>query len=248
MDWAGLVCGAVLAAGAIAAYGNSFGAPFVWDDPLSIVQNPTIRHLWPIWGPLRPLQGTGTTVEGRPLLNLSLAANYAISGTRVWSYHAVNVLIHAIAGLALFGIVRRTVNGKDGPGFQPAPGRDRGLKARATPIAFAVALLWTLHPLQTEAVTYIVQRAESLMGLLYLLTLYCFIRGEDDDGAGAAGQGFSRLSRLRPPAFSILSVVFCFLGMATKEVMVSAPVIVFLYDRTFLAGGFRVTGRANPAR
>ena len=50
---------------------------------------------------------------------------------------------------------------------------------RATLLAFAVALLWTVHPLQTEAVTYIVQRTESLMGLFYLLTLYCFIRGAE---------------------------------------------------------------------
>ena len=49
----------------------------------------------------------------------------------------------------------------------------------ATPMAFAIALLWTLHPLQTEAVTYIIQRVESLMGLFYLLTLYCFIRGTE---------------------------------------------------------------------
>ncbi|HXN35557.1 MAG TPA: tetratricopeptide repeat protein, partial [Opitutaceae bacterium] len=85
------------------------------------------------------------------------------------------------------------------------------------------ALLWTLHPLQTESVTYIIQRAESLMGLLYLLTLYCFIRGAERQGPG--------------PWF-ILSIGACLLGMATKEVMASAPLIVLLYDRTFIAGSF----------
>jgi len=91
------------------------------------------------------------------------------------------------------------------------------------PVSFAAALLWLVHPLQTESVTYLVQRAESLMGLFYLLTLYCFIRGAEPG---------------RPARWFVLSFVSCLLGMGTKEVMVSAPFIVLLYDRTFLAGSF----------
>jgi len=129
----------------------------------------------------------------------------------VWSYHAFNLVILVLAGLTLFGIVRRTL----------APWVGLG----ASPIAFCAALLWVLHPLLTESVTYVIQRAESLMGLFYLLTLYFFIR--------AAGTN-SRHKRL----WFGLSVASGLLGMATKDVMVSAPLIVFLYDRTFLAGGF----------
>ena len=62
------------------------------------------------------------------------------------------------------------------------------------------------------------------MGLFYLLTLYCFIRG-----AGSA----------RPIFWYFTAVVACLLGMATKEVMATAPLIVLLYDRTFLAGSLR---------
>jgi protein O-mannosyl-transferase len=91
-------------------------------------------------------------------------------------------------------------------------------------LALAVAVLWSLHPVQTEAVTYISQRSESLMGLCYLLTFYCLIRG-------ATSQ--------RPGAWYGLAVVVCLLGTASKEVMVSAPLMVLLYDRTFLAGSFR---------
>jgi protein O-mannosyl-transferase len=86
------------------------------------------------------------------------------------------------------------------------------------------AVIWIVHPLQTEAVTYISQRCESLMGLFYLLTLYGFIRGAE--------------SRT-PAGWFALSVAACFLGMATKEVMVTAPVMVLLYDRTFVSGTFR---------
>ena len=151
----------------------------------------------------------GLPVSGRPVLNLSFAINYAISGTAVWSYHALNLLIHVLAGLALFGIVRRTLS--------------------SAFLAFAITLLWVVHPLQTESVTYLSQRAESLMGLFYLLTLYFFIRGVlAGDRAGAG----------RPAGWYALSVLACLLGMGTKEVMATAPVIVFLYDRAFAGGTF----------
>jgi len=111
---------------------------------------------------------------------LSLALNYAVSGTDVWSYHALNLSIHILSGLALFGIVRRTL--------------ERRAEARAPAIAFCAALLWVVHPLLTESVTYIVQRAESLMGLFYLLTLYAFIRACGQDPERPAPGSFSARS------------------------------------------------------
>ncbi len=210
-DWLRLVGGAILAAGAMAVYSRTFSVPLIFDDFPAIVGNSTIRH-WStaFWPP------GSSTASGRPILNLSLAINYAISGTAVWSYHAANLAIHILAGLTLFGIVRRTLAPRAGPA--------------AALIAFSAALLWTLHPLQTESVTYLVQRAESLMGLFYLFTLYGFIRG-------AEAEGHPR--RL----WFALSVAACLLGMATKEVMVTAPLIVLLYDRTFVAGSFREAWR-----
>jgi protein O-mannosyl-transferase len=207
MDGKAPAAGAVLAILVIAAYGRTFSVPLLFDDNPSIENNLSIRHLETA---LRP--PTGTTVSGRPFLNLSFAINYAVSGDAVWSYHALNVAIHVFAALALLGIVRRTL------GSRPP--------ASALAIAFSIALLWAVHPLQTEAVTYIAQRAESLMGLLYLLTLYCFIRGADPF-AQSRGLWFA------------LCFVSCLLGMATKEVMASAPLIVWVYDRIFVAGGYR---------
>ena len=197
----------LIACAVLAAYSGSFGGPFIYDDLGSIPGNPSIRHLWPAWGALSPPLGEGRTVEGRPVLNLSLALNYAISGTAVWSYHVANLLIHLLAGLTLFGIARRTL-----ARLRPVPGA-----------SLAIVLLWTLHPLQTEAVTYTIQRAESLMGLFYLLTLYGFVRYAEDGKS----------------MWAWLSVACCLLGMGTKEVAVTLPVLVFLYDRTFVAGSFR---------
>ena len=206
--------GVFIVLAALAAYHNSFSVPFLFDDEASITENRTIRHLWPIWDTLSPPQG-GETVSGRPMVNLSLAVNHAFGGTVVWGYHALNLAIHILAGLTLFGVVRRTL-------LQPTLCGRFG--AAALPLALATAVIWTVHPLQTESVTYVVQRTESLMGLFYLLTLYCFIRG-------AASPV--------PRIWYSLSVMACLLGMASKEVMVSAPLMALLYDRTFISGSFR---------
>ena len=98
----------VIAAGLL-AYHNSFTGAFVDDDFRSITDNPSIRHLWPIWQCLSPPHRDWLTVEGRPLINLSLAVSYALSGYNVWGYHAVNLAVHILAGLTLLGIVRRTL-------------------------------------------------------------------------------------------------------------------------------------------
>jgi protein O-mannosyl-transferase len=213
--WVTILAGSIIAFAALAAYHNSFSGPFIFDDTLSIVENRTIRHLWPISRALSPPHGSAQTVSGRPMVNLSLAVNYALGGRAVWGYHALNLAIHILAGLTLFGVVRRTL-------LQPS------LRARfgeaAMLLGLAVAVIWTIHPLQTESVTYVAQRAESLMGLFYLLTVYCFIRGTESQA---------------PRTWYTLSVATCLLGMASKEVMISAPLMVLLYDRTFVGGSFR---------
>ena len=170
-----LAAGIIILAG-VAAYSNSLSGPFIFDDHPAIVDNPTIRRLLPIWKPLCP-PGTGISVSGRPVLNLSLALDFAVSGFHVRGYHVTNLAIHLVAALLLFGIVRRTVCKFS----EQLP--ELAASKTAVFIALAVALLWAVHPLQTESVTYIVQRAESLMGLFYLLTLYCFLHGADSKRA-----------------------------------------------------------------
>ncbi len=194
-----------IVAAAVLAYAGSMHGPPVFDDLLSIAQNPTLRHFSTA---LSPPTG-GLTVSGRPILNLSFAVNYAISGTAAWSYHALNLLIHTLAALLLFGLLRRT-------------------PPKSAPFAFAVALLWAVHPIQSESVTYLVQRAESLMGLFYIATLYGFSKASTDEAV-------HEKTRRWWLAFSCLA---CLMGMGTKEVMVTAPVLVLFYDRTFVSGSF----------
>ena len=156
----------------------------------------------------------GQTSPARPMVGLTSAINYAISAKGVWSYHLFNICVHAAAGFVLFGVVRRTLL---------SPQLSGRFAEAAAPLALVCATIWVVHPLQTQAVTYTVQRAESMMGLFYLLTVYCAIRTLDSAPA---------------KRWYIASVCACAAGMATKEVMVTAPVMVVLYDRTFALGSF----------
>jgi hypothetical protein len=235
------LAGGLLVIAALIAYHPSFSVPFLYDDVPAIPDNPTIRHLWPIGPVLSP--PARLTTSGRPVINLSLAINYAFGQTDVTGYHALNLAIHILAGLVLFGLVRRTLLRPAFAGLRRARPQDS-----TTLLAFTIAALWMLHPLQTESVTYIVQRAESLMGLFYLLTLYCFVRSADETGKRQEARGESPEKETRGPhlirspasgLWPLASGLFCFLGMASKEVMVSAPLLVLLYDRTFVAGSFR---------
>jgi len=203
-------CAVIVLAG-LAAYHNSFGGVFVFDDFKAIAENASIRRLWPPGPALWPPPDGGNS--GRPLANLSFALNYALSGLNVWSYHAFNLAVHIGAGLALFGVAKRTL-------LQPALRPQFGDEAPL--LALAIATLWTVHPVQTEAVTFLAQRVESLMGLFYLVTLYCFIRGSE------SGKTASR--------WLAASIGACLCGMTVKETMATAPMMVLLYDRTFVAG------------
>ena len=196
------------------AYADSFPALYLFDDAGAITENPTIRHFR---SALEPIPN-GTPVSGRPLVNLLFAVNYAAGGLAVGGYHVVNLVIHLLAALTLFGLIRRTLL------LPVIPAR---LREAATAIAGTAALLWAVHPLETESVTYLSQRAESLMGLFYLLTFYAFVRSLQGDSI----------------PWRIASVVACLAGMASKEVMVSAPLLVLLFDRTFAAGTFRAALR-----
>jgi tetratricopeptide (TPR) repeat protein len=191
------------------AYANTLGVPFVFDDIPAISGNGTLGSLV---GSLAPPQGL--PVSGRPLLNLTFALNFAIGGMDVRGYHVFNLCVHILGGLVLFGLALRTLAK---PALVGRFGRDR------LPLALAIAALWLLHPISTEAVTYVSQRAESLMALFYLGTLYFFVVGEASP---------------RPAAWWAASVALCLFGGLTKEVMATVPLAVLLYDRTFCAGSY----------
>jgi tetratricopeptide (TPR) repeat protein len=199
-----------VAAATVLTWLNGFRGVFVYDDLREIVENASLRG-WP--GLLRD----------RPLVLWSLWLNFRLGGLEVAGWHAFNLAVHVLAGLALFGVVRRVLL------LDRFQGR---FEHSAHRCAAAVALLWSLHPLQTESVTYIIQRAESMMGLFYLLTLYCLLRA-----AGAP----------RPRRWWGAGVAACAAGMLCKPVMVTAPVAVLLLDGLLVSGSFREALRRRGA-
>ncbi|MDO8785475.1 MAG: tetratricopeptide repeat protein [Syntrophales bacterium] len=209
----------VIAALVFIVYANTFHVPFIFDDR-NIVDNRSIHDLLSVSHVFAPPFETG--IAGRPIVNLSLALNYAISGMNPWSYHLLNLLIHLSAALCLFGIVRRSflsdrLKGKYGHA--------------ATPLSFACALLWALHPLQTQAVTYTIQRCESLMGLCFLLTFYLAIQGWQSAA---------------PRRLHLTAVLSFLIGVGTKETIVIAPFLLFVYDLLFFHGDPRNVLRRSP--
>ena len=137
-------------------------------------------------------------------------------------HHILNIFIHLAATLTLYGVVRRSL-------LRPRFG-DR-FAGRAPYLAFAAALLWMAHPLQTQCVTYIIQRGESMAGLFYMLILYAMLRADESEDQ----EGYSWLRF----AWYMLAVVSVVLGYASKETMASVPGAVILFDRIFLARSIR---------
>jgi hypothetical protein len=154
---------AALALAGSLAYVNAVRRPFMFDDVAAIVGNDQIRQLDPaVFLPERE-----RPVAGRPLVNLSFAINYALGGLDVAGYHIWNISLHLLCGLLLFAVVRDTL------GLPRIPPK---LRSPATAIGFTVALIWMLHPLNSEVITYVTQRTESMMACFYLLTLYASFR------------------------------------------------------------------------
>ncbi len=205
----------------ICTFAPAIRGPLIFDDFRAVQFNPTLADLGTALHP--PAE---SAVAGRPVTNITLALDFLLNErlgidqqpapaarNRTIVYHATNILIHLLAGLLLFGIIRRT------PGTRRT--RDEDMH-RWNGLPLFVTAVWMVHPLQADAVDYIVQRTELLASLCYLATLYCSIRAWDAPRQGE-----------RPLRWYLLGIVACALGMGAKEIMVTAPVLVLLYDRAF---------------
>ena len=211
-----LCCGLALVVIICVCYQNTLDVPFLLDDHGNIVGNVGLSHIVP--DPQKSRFGWQRGVG-----HITFAVNHRLARRdtetghdRTRGYHVVNIAIHCGAALALFGLVRRSLL---------LPNLPEPLRSRATGLAFVAAIIWSVHPLQTGAVTYIIQRLESLMGLCYLLCLYCAIRGVSSLG-----------SRL---VWYAGSVVAFSLGLFVKEVMITAPVVLLIFDYLFLSPSWR---------
>jgi protein O-mannosyl-transferase len=205
----------------ILVYSNSFDVPFLFDDEGSITDNPIIRNLDSFLGG----EGYHNSFNYNPrrfVGYLTLALNYRIGGLDVTGYHAVNLAIHIACALLVYALVRGTLQT---PFFRREG--EAGALSQASAalfIPFCAALLFVAHPVQTQAVTYIVQRLASLCTMFYLASLVCYARARilHDDGRGT-----------RSIPFYALSLAAALLAIATKEIAATLPFLIAAYEFSF---------------
>lgn len=204
-------------------HAGNLDGPFVFDDQQSIVDNATLRAPLSLAVLSPPRE---TPVAGRPLANLTLGLDRARAGLEPSAFHLTNLALHALAALLAFATLRRLF------ALQAMP---EPVRVRASTLALATALLFAAHPMAVEIVLYTTQRTESLVSLCYLGALLLLLRAH---AAGATRAW---------PAMAAVGV----LGVASKEVFVTAPVMALFLDRAFLAGSFagalRARGRLHAA-
>ncbi len=193
----------------VLTHGGSLHGEFLLDDTGAIADNKSIRSLSSLGAVLRDAEFT--TVIGRPLLNLSLALNYACHRLRPEGYHAVNYVLHASVAFMLFSLLSRVLS------LFP------DTRAASRSLAFAISLLWCAHPLTINGVSYIVQRGESLASLFYVTVLWAFVKGV-------------QTSQRRWFAIGVLAG---WLGGLTKETIATAPLAVIALDMLVVTRDWR---------
>src|SRR6266540_1850968 len=204
-----------IAAATALAYSNTMGASFQFDDVPNIVENTSLRDLSSLWPP-----------SGRRWVGvLTFALNYRWGGLAVPGYHAVNLLIHLCNALLVSLLAATTLRTPAVRRAAIAP-----LVSRFLPVTSG--LLFAIHPLATESVTYVVQRFTSLATLFFLLSLTAYVQARL-----ALDSAESR--RLRAIGAYVLSVLAAVAAMKTKEIAFTLPIVAAAYDLLFLPGGKR---------
>ena len=206
-----LACGIIVAAG-IAAYSNTLHAPFVFDG-LTLQRRFAATTL-------SADPSTWFGVYPRTIGFFTFDLQNTLHGPWLPGFHAVNIAIHIIAALLLFAAVLVTCLG---------PRRPADVRRDAVWIALVAALFFELHPLQTQAVTYVYQRFESLMGMWFLAAVAAFAWAVRDDAAATRGRR----------GWFVAAWAAILLSVGTKEVGAVAPVVLLWYDRVFVASSWR---------
>lgn len=194
----------VIAAGVLIAYSDTFHSVFQFDDIPQIVENEAIKNLGNLPEILKGQRGVTLA---------TFALNYAVGGLNVLGYHVVNTAIHILNAILAYFFLFNTLrlSGKD--------------EVWSKKVAAFSALIFALHPVQTQAVTYIVQRMESLASLFYLTAVLFFIKAASCETA---------VKRVVLYACVGLSYIF---GFYSKEIAFTLPAVIFLYDFCFMGSG-----------
>jgi hypothetical protein len=207
-----LLCG-------VLAYANTFNVPFIFDDNGSIVDNSHIKNLSNFWPP------SGTRWFG----SFTFALNYAAGGLQVSGYHCVNLAIHLAASLLVYRLVALTFRTP----FFSAGEQTAEHEQTALLSSFAAAFIFVSHPIQTQAVTYIVQRFASLATLLFLASMVCYVQAR----LSHAGNDTRTPKQTKSTAaWLAIALLLAVLAMTTKEIAFTLPIVIVLYELAFFPG------------
>ena len=191
-------------------YSNTLEVPFYFDDEQNIDENPFV------WLTNLTFQditraASESPVANRPIANISFALNYYFHQDNVIGYHAINIFIHLLAGILLYFFIKTTLS---------IPSL-RSRYQRHSSIAFFAALLWIVHPIQTQSVTYIVQRMNSMAAMFYVLSFLLYVKGR------LVKQKQKSWPRFAGCALSGI------LAVGSKEIAVTLPFFVLIYEWYF---------------
>ena len=200
-----LIASIIIAVMVLIAYSNTFKASFHFDDNPSIVENPYIKNVT-TENIKKLLHGT------RPVVNMSLLLNYQLNGLDVMGWHIFNTLFHILNSLLVYALIFHTLS------MPLLSEKYSGISRR---MAFFGALLFAVHPIQTQAVTYIISRTELLAAFFYLSTFFLYIR----------------YRRTKKIGNLIGAVITAFLAMGSKEHAVTLLAMLLLYDFVFMSEG-----------
>jgi tetratricopeptide (TPR) repeat protein len=195
-------------------YSNTFHAAWHLDDYQNITQNPHFHkiknlNVSTLWSSLHSPVNQRIS---RPVAMLSFAFNWYVGSDHVVSFHMVNLLIHLLTAFFLYLTIVNLLK---------APNIENRYRESAGFIALLAAVLWAIHPIQTQAVTYIVQRMACMAAMFYILSLYCFIKGR-----------LEPLKKYRRIFFICCGLSFL-LGIGSKENAVTLPIALGLIEVLF---------------
>jgi tetratricopeptide (TPR) repeat protein len=209
-------------------YSNTFNSPFVFDDIRFIADNPTIKDLHYFENPsevqtLKILPELRHAFRTRILGHFSFALNYKLNGLDVTGYHVFNFIVHIVNALLVYWLVLLTFCTP----FFELHGKRKGdfdIRKYQNSIAFASALLFVSHPIQTQAITYITQRFASLATLFYVLSFVLYVKSRVTQAASKRYVSYA------------ISLIAAILAMLTKEISFTLPAVIALYEFMFFEG------------
>ncbi len=201
-------------------YSNTFNVPFVFDDEFSIVRNPVIRNIDNFFSG----KGKYSDNPGRYIGFLTFAINYKLGGLNVTGYHIFNLLVHIANAILVYALIVLT--------FKTSCIKDSRAAPFSDLIAFFAAILFVVHPIQTQAVTYTVQRVASLATMFYLMAIVFYVRMR-------ILQESENRSEKKVFMFYFLSLAMIVLAMKTKEIAFTLPFTLVLYELSFFRSAIR---------